>query len=126
MILIFGGAYQGKLKFALNRYGLSRRDVFFCHETQELPEKTAAILSGLHLWVLYQTRKGADIVTQYQQYQKNWKDKILIFDDISRGIVPIEAEMRRWRDDTGRLMQMLAEDSTEVWQVFCGIPKRMK
>ena len=126
MILIFGGAYQGKLKFALNRYGFSRQDVFFCNDTLELPPKTETILSGLHLWVLYQTRQGADIVEQYQQYQESWKDKILIFDDISRGIVPVEAEMRRWRDEAGRLMQTLAEDSAEVWQVFCGIPKRMK
>ena len=32
MILIFGGAYQGKSNFAKKTFGLSGSDISFCHE----------------------------------------------------------------------------------------------
>ena len=32
MILIFGGAYQGKSDFAKKTFGLSGSDISFCHE----------------------------------------------------------------------------------------------
>lgn len=32
MVLVFGGAYQGKLGYTLKRFELLKNDVFFCNE----------------------------------------------------------------------------------------------
>lgn len=49
MILIFGGAYQGKLDFAKKKFGVTDRQVFTCTEDFEADQeaKVLAIWSRL-------------------------------------------------------------------------------
>jgi adenosyl cobinamide kinase/adenosyl cobinamide phosphate guanylyltransferase len=53
-------------------------------------------------------------------------DKVIISDDISSGVVPVDREMRQWREALGRSLAMLAEQADEVIRVFCGIASRIK
>ena len=46
MILIFGGAYQGKLDFAKKKFGVTDRQVFTCTEGFEADQE-AKILCNL-------------------------------------------------------------------------------
>lgn len=54
------------------------------------------------------------------------KDKIIICTDIFCGIVPVDALMRRWRDDTGRIMIRLANESDSVIRIFLGMEQIIK
>ena len=53
-------------------------------------------------------------------------DKIWIADDISQGVVPIEADRRAWREAVGRTLLWLGKESDEVHRVFCGLGQRLK
>ena len=54
------------------------------------------------------------------------RDKIIICDDISQGVVPVDKTERAWREMTGRTMTYLGQEADEVIRVFCGIGTRVK
>ena len=49
---------------------------------------------------------------------------VIICEDITCGIVPIDATDRKWREDAGRLMQALAA-GRRVFRVICGIEEEI-
>ena len=51
---------------------------------------------------------------------------ILICDDISCGVVPMDKEVRAWREATGRAINALAAQADRVVRVFCGLPMVLK
>ena len=55
-----------------------------------------------------------------------FKDKIIISDEISSGIVPLKKEDRMWREETGKCLQYLSKESSCVYRIFCGIPTIIK
>ena len=145
MILIFGGAYQGKLEFAQEQFreradaGSVRECTAECAEKMLMPDRSenaaamfrgAYIITGLEnfTWACCtedpeQRVEAADIM---RACKEEWQDKILIITDVSQGIVPIEARTRAFREMNGRLMLYLASEAEEVWRVFCGIGKRIR
>lgn len=46
MILIFGGAYQGKLDFAKKKFGVTDRQVFTCTEDFEAIRRQKVLLQS--------------------------------------------------------------------------------
>ncbi len=54
------------------------------------------------------------------------KDKIIICEDISRGLVPMDKLERAWRETNGRVVNAVAAEADEVYTVFCGIESRIK
>lgn len=54
------------------------------------------------------------------------RGSILIGDEISGGVIPIEKFERQWRDEMGRLYQFLAKEADIVDRVFAGLPLRLK
>ena len=53
-------------------------------------------------------------------------DAVVIADDIFCGVVPLEAETRLWREETGRALTALAREADTVTRIFCGLPMRLK
>ena len=51
---------------------------------------------------------------------------VLLADDVSCGVVPVDETARAWREDTGRFLTELAARSARVTRVFCGLPLRLK
>ena len=52
--------------------------------------------------------------------------KILICEDISCGVVPMDAAERAWRERHGALLQQLSRRSETVIRIFCGLPQQLK
>jgi adenosyl cobinamide kinase/adenosyl cobinamide phosphate guanylyltransferase len=124
MILIIGGAYQGKLDYASDKY--PGRSVFQCDIENPQMDLSADIINGLHLLVLAQIRKEMDAQLYLKERLPMLKGKIIICDDISCGVVPVDCEMRVWRETTGRCLNMLSNNADEVIRVFCGIGSKIK
>ena len=124
MILIIGGAYQGKLDYAKENY--PGKAIYQCGPENPEIDTTAEIITSLHLAVLAQTRAGTDALGYFQKKLPELKEKILICDDVSCGVVPIEQETRIWRENTGRVMALLSKNADEVIRVFCGIGSKIK
>jgi len=128
MVLIFGGAYQGKLNYALERFGLSECNVFFCNEVDydgSMPKGSKAVYE-IDKWILGLVKADVDVAEKIEQLIKDNPDAIIICNDISCGVVPVDPVWRKWREETGRAIGKLAQYSDEVVRLFCGIPTRIK
>ena len=112
MILIFGGAYQGKREFAKEQF-------------PEVPIFDDALENFTWACCAEDPAMRSEAADWMRQCREEWQDKILIIRDISQGIVPMEAEQRAWREMNGRLMIYLAGEAEQVIRVFCGIGKRI-
>lgn len=126
MILILGGAWQGKQAFALERFGLTENDVFTCGEdTREIPSENR-VIAHIERLALGLTRDGTSPEAFWQERLDALRDRVLISDDISCGVVPIDTDIRAWREQNGRANNLLARHADEVWRVFCGLGQRLK
>lgn len=120
MILIIGGAYQGKLDFARTRFGLTQDDIFVCDGAQiDFSRRCIYALEEF-------TREHPDPIAYFEENREKWRDSILIVRDIFCGVVPVDAGQRRWRQETGRLCQYLSREAAQVSRIFCGLENRLK
>ena len=46
--------------------------------------------------------------------------------EIGSGVVPVDSFSRKWRDETGKLYQILAGKSDKVDRIFAGLALRLK
>ncbi len=120
MILIIGGAYQGKRDFAKDTFGLTEEEIFTCAPGEIDFSKTC--IDEIQRF----TMGNHDPVAYFQANREQWKDSILIVEDIFCGVVPMGRENRLWRRNTGRLVQYLAGEASRVSRIFCGLEQRLK
>ena len=126
MILIFGGAYQGKLAYAQNRFGLTLNDVYPCDEEDSRMPENKKIINEIDKWILALVKAGDDITESLERFINANPDAVVICNDISCGVVPMDVMLRKWREAMGRSMSELSYHSSEVLRLFCGIPTRLK
>ena len=120
MILIIGGAYQGKLDFAKDTFGITDADVHICGQGEiDFSKRCIYKLEGF-------TAEHPDPVGYFEAHRAQWHDSILILQDIFCGVVPMGAENRAWRQRTGRLAQYLSREADQVSRIFCGLEQRLK
>ncbi len=120
MILIIGGAYQGKLDYARSAFSLSDEDIFTC-SCAEIDFSKRCICS-LESFV----RHHPNPLDYFKNHRVDLNDHILICRDIFCGVVPLGADNRNWRQETGRLCQYLAGEADQVIRIFCGLEQRLK
>ena len=123
MIFVFGGAYQGKTDYALKAFG--RETVCDISEAGE-PDFTKEIVTGIDGFAARLAAAGEEPAAWFEARRKQWEDSVLIVNDISQGVVPVDKELRAAREANGRLMIYLAREAEQVHRVFCGIGKRIK
>jgi adenosyl cobinamide kinase/adenosyl cobinamide phosphate guanylyltransferase len=126
MILIFGGAYQGKLAYALDRFNLTENDVSRCSSDDINMPVAKKIIYEVDKWILALIKKDADVEDAVRQFITAHKETIVICNDISCGVVPSDPVLRKWREAVGRALTVLSHNSDEVIRLFCGIQTRIK
>ncbi|MGN0976786.1 MAG: bifunctional adenosylcobinamide kinase/adenosylcobinamide-phosphate guanylyltransferase [Faecousia sp.] len=124
MILIIGGAYQGKLDFAKSAFSLSEEDVFSC--TGEEIDFSKRCIDRIEEFTWDCVRKGMEPKDFFQANREKWRRSILICQDIFCGVVPMDPVQREWRQATGRLCQYLAGEASQVSRILCGLEQRLK
>ena len=120
MILIIGGAYQGKLDYAKESFGITDSDVHIC-DIGEIDFSKRCIYKIEEF-----TAHCDDPIGYFEAHREDWQDSILIVQDIFCGVVPMGAENRAWRQRTGRLSQYLSKEAERVSRIFCGLEQRLK
>ena len=119
MDLVIGGAYQGKLEYARWTYALTDEDLFFC--TPEHPiDPGQRCICRLEEYVLGCVRRGEQPEVPLRP------DGVILCRDISCGVVPMEAELRVWREAVGTLLGQLSRQAESVTRLFYGIPQVLK
>ena len=126
MILVTGGAHQGKEAFARTLPG--RENQVFADGAVCGAEdiRAAGAVRHVHLFTARCLREGLDAGQILLSIADDVPDLLVITDEIGCGIVPADPEDRRWREEAGRLACLLASRSGEVWRVICGIGTRLR
>ena len=120
MILIIGGAYQGKLDYARSAFHITDEDVFTC--TGAEIDFSKRCINHIEEFV----HSNSNALAYFKAHREDWKDSIFVCQDIFCGVVPMGAENRTWRQNTGRLCQYLAGEAQQVSRIFCGLEQRLK
>ena len=126
MILVFGGAYQGKREYVISRFKLSEDDIYVCCDDDARMPKGNRVIYSLESWILALLKTESKVEALINEFADGLNGEIIICRDISCGIVPIDPVLRAWRETTGRTLAKLAQKSDEVVRLFCGIPTRLK
>jgi len=119
MDLVIGGAYQGKLSFARERFDLREDDIFTCTEEAE-PDRSYRCIQHLERYVYYCVKNNIPLRDDFRE------DAVLLSDDIFCGVVPIEPVERAWREETGRFLGKLSRRADSVHRLFCSLPLQLK
>ena len=124
MILIIGGAYQGKLDYAKAAFSLAPEDIFTCTGTEI--DFSKPCVYALEEFCYACIQREMDPIAYVQEHREDWQNSILICNDLSSGVVPIDPVQRQWRHVRGRLCQYLASEARQVSRIFCGLEQRLK
>ena len=123
MILIFGGAYQGKLNYAKANFNV---DTIWDCSAGAVPNFEADCICGIEGYVMECAKSGEDPRKCFEENRDLWQDSVLVVTDTSQGVVPIDRTVREFREMNGRLLLWLAGEADRVIRVFCGRGKDMK
>lgn len=124
MELYFGGAYNGKLKLVKEKYNIEDEEIHFC-SNKEI-DFSKKVICGIDKLIYFNALEGSESLKYFNDNLHNLKDKIVISDEISQGIVPLKKEDRIWREETGRVLQLLSKESNKVVRVFFGLSQVLK
>lgn len=116
MELVIGGAFQGKLTWALAHYGLTMEDVCDLAAGDPVPGKRCY----WHLEAL--TRRGGDM----ERFLPLLENAVVITREVGGGIVPMDGAEREWREVHGTFVQQLARRAHHVTRILCGLPEVLK
>lgn len=111
MVLIIGGAWQGKLTWAVKEYHLQDADICDLAEGFVPHRRCYTHLEAL-------TRRGETAAFP--------PDAIVIAREVGSGVVPLDAGERLWRERHGAVLRALAGQAQRVVRIFCGLPEVLK
>lgn len=143
MHFVTGGSYNGKAKWVREQYQVTDETIWLsAYQDHDLPENMdhhskRIILEGIERWIKQDIQQfnAADIraswklrIERFLNWEKENEDRhlIIIGNDLSKGIVPIEASDRTWRDACGWVYQDLAERADRVELIWYGINQQLK
>lgn len=126
-ILVIGGAHQGKTEWVQETFPQYQNiSIEKLLEEDKLGKTRDEIwLNQFHLIIkqwLSEKKEYGKIVELFQK-KTSW---LIVSDEIGNGIVPINKEDRKWREETGRVLCELAKEADEVYRIYCGIPTKIK
>lgn len=147
MHFISGGAYNGKANWVKEYYQLANQTStdytwISAYKGESLPDDlaiysdTLMVLEGLEQWILSLVKHHSidDVHEMLQIMLTKWitwseqqgHQLVLIGTDLSKGIVPADATLRKWRDVTGFIYQDIAKRSSCFHYVWYGIAQSLK
>ena len=126
MILLIGGKYQGKLDFACDKYGISRKDVYNCTREKVEMDYEKRVLNNVEELVYACLANGRDPLKYLAARKSRWINSVIIVNDISCGLVPMDTNDRIFREAVGRTSMYLAMEAKEVFRIFAGLPMKLK
>lgn len=129
MILVIGGAFQGKRKAAAALFGMEEEEfTALCADGESSGMEEAfrsRFICGFHHYIRRQVNSGEPVESFVKQVIAA-EPELVIMDEVGCGIVPMEAGERRYRDAAGVAGQLLAARAAAVYRVCCGISSQIR
>ena len=126
MILVIGGAYQGKKDWVQGRYRLEESDWADGDSCSKEDLFQARAVNRFHLFVRRSVEEGRDLSDFADTLKKRNPSLIIVKNEIGCGVVPMDPLERKYRDQDGRLSEKLAAHCDTVVRVICGIGQVIK
>ncbi|AZB42682.1 hypothetical protein CEF21_10475 [Bacillus sp. FJAT-42376] len=139
MHFVSGGAFNGKAKWVRKQSWWSEEALWIsAYRNDELhqPFRTLTVIEGLEEFIrrdlMEAGQQTADTWRCLIRYWQEWEEAaeennlVLIGTDISKGIVPAEAENRLWRDVTGWVYQDIVQHAKRADFIWYGIQTPLK
>lgn len=114
MILLIGGNGAGKASYVRESLGYVEGQI-----ADGILSDCPAILN-LHRIVAAHPNQTEML------FQQLCNKAILTCDEVGGGVVPLDPVQRQMREETGRLLILLAREADTVLRLFCGIPTVIK
>ena len=109
MILVIGGAYQGKTEYVKKHFGEDYEIWNQYHET---------------VW-----QQMVDKKNPLEEAKKEFRGQeklVIISNEVGYGLIPIGAFERKYREAVGRVNCFFAGEAKQVIRVVCGVGNRIK
>lgn len=138
MILVTGGAFQGKRKFAEDlacrkKKGQNPAEIVELQAVTVNGEsgdwqqfQNADVVAGIQRWIATLLETGKDPFAMVQKLLEANPGAVITLDQVGCGVVPVKASDRQYRETVGRIGCMLAEQAEEVYLINCGIARKIK
>ena len=138
MILIVGGAYQGKEAWAKKHYSevhwidgenCREEDIYQCQGIFHFHKYLERLMRNHY----EEKEENVDSIDRFawvtdlaeRLYREN-QNIVIVTDEIGYGIVPMDPFERTYREVVGRVCTKLAKNSESVYRVVCGIEMKLK
>ena len=126
MIMITGGAFQGKTEFAKKSFSLNDSEIIDGENCIFEDVFTAKCVVNFHLFIKRLMHNNIDPMGFSKKIIQKNSEIIIVINEIGCGIIPIEKSDRIWRETVGRTGCFIAENSEKVIRINCGIPMYLK
>ncbi|MDO4864135.1 MAG: bifunctional adenosylcobinamide kinase/adenosylcobinamide-phosphate guanylyltransferase [Ruminococcus sp.] len=123
MVMVTGGAFQGKISYASSQFKLAESDIIDGSICPFEAIYSAMCIKNYHELV---RRLGNDCIAFTQELCRRNPSAVIIIDEIGCGIIPLEKSERTWRENVGRCGCIIASNSVRVVRMVCGIPNIIK
>lgn len=126
MILIVGGAFQGKLEYACKLTGYKKEDFLDGAVCSEEAVFGAKGIHHFHEYVKNRMKEGRDCQDLAEKLLMENPDIVIVANELGYGIVPMDPFDRSWRETVGRVCTRLAKGADRVERVVCGLGMVLK
>lgn len=126
MIMITGGAFQGKRECLKRLYKIPENKILNGADCRLNDVFTAAATANYHELVRRLISEKIDVIEFTEKLCRENPNSAIIIDEIGCGIIPIEKSERVYREKVGNAGCIIAKNSDTVIRVFCGIPEAIK
>lgn len=129
MIMVIGGAHQGKLKQVLKWLAMDMQDARRLYADgrsdgfQDIKHKP--VIYGIQAYLARCKAEQVDPEVWIAELI-NRKPDYVIMDEVGYGVVPASPEQREYREIVGHAGQALAGAAESVYRIVCGIPVKIK
>lgn len=121
MILVTGGAFQGKKAYAAEKFSLKEEDFAdgkSCFWDDIYKDKG---IFHFHEYIRRCLKEGREISTLAEELIRQNPEIVIVVNELGNGVVPVDAFDREYREAVGRICCALAKEAEEVHRVVCGI-----
>lgn len=124
MIMVTGGAAQGKLKFVTENFR-PKEIINGADCVLSVPKKAECVIN-YHELIKRLMLENADTAAFTKKFCAENQNAVIIMNEVGSGIIPMEKSERQWRENVGKCGCIIAERADTVIRITCGIPTVIK
>ena len=132
-IATYNNSYgDGEMEKRINKHQSQRQEQFITIEepfdlSKVIKPNQTYLVDCVSMWILNNLDKNEEeLFMQLDTLAQTDACTIFVLNDVGSGVIPIDAQSRKFVDLTGVIGQYLAQICNEVYEVKLGLPRQLK